>query len=107
MTTPVAFSLLDNQPDWTEVALVIGIAFVFASIVATVLARLVRSLLKAIYGETAQASPRLIRRPVFVTRLIAFLLTFFVSVVPLLDAIGERLDFGLTPPEAEVEAHGG
>ena len=42
MTTPVAFSLLDNQPDWTEVALVIGIAFVFAPIVSTVIARLVR-----------------------------------------------------------------
>ncbi len=100
MTTPVAFSLLDNQPDWTEVALVIGIAFVFAAIVATVLARLVRSLLRAIYGEAAQASPRLIRRPVFVTRLIAFLLTFFVSIVPLLDAIGEHLDFGLGRREA-------
>jgi small conductance mechanosensitive channel len=100
MTTPVAFSLLDNQPDWTEVALVIGIAFVFASIVSTVIARLVRSLLKAIYGAAAQESPRLVTRPALITRLVAFLLTFFVSVVPLLDAIGEHLDFGLGQREA-------
>jgi small-conductance mechanosensitive channel len=100
MTTPVAFSLFDNQPEWTEVALVIGVAFVFAGIVSTVLARLVRAMLKAIYGDTAQASPRLVSRPVFVTRLITFLLVFFISVVPLLDAIGDHLDVGLGQREA-------
>jgi small-conductance mechanosensitive channel len=100
MTTPLAFSLFDNQPDWTEVALVIGIAFVFAAIVSTVLGRLVRSMLKAIYGAAAQESPHLLARPVFVTRVIAFLLAFFVSVVPLLDAVGEHLDVGLSRREA-------
>src|SRR4051812_47957842 len=100
MTTPLAFSLFDNHPDWTEVALVIGIAFLFAAIVSTVLGRLVRSMLKAIYGAAAQESPHLLAGPVFVTRVIAFLLAFLVSVVPLLDAVGEHLDVGLSRREA-------
>jgi small conductance mechanosensitive channel len=92
---PVAFSLFDGQPEWTEVALVIGAAFVFATVVSTVLARLVRSLLTAVYGRELAGSPRLLARPVVVTRFVSFCIAFAVTVLPLLDAIGEHLDVGL------------
>src|SRR5215831_6654898 len=92
---PVAFNLFDGQPEWTEIALVIGVAFVVATIVATVLARLVRSLLQAVYGKELEVSPRLLARPVVVTRLVSFCLALFVTAMPLLDAIGAHVDVGL------------
>ena len=95
MARPIAFTLFDGQPEWTEVALVLGVAFVLAAVISTVVARLVRAMLRAIYGETAHAAPELLRRPVVVTRLVAFVIAFAVTALPLLDLIGQRFDVGL------------
>jgi moderate conductance mechanosensitive channel len=90
----LALSPFDGQPEWTEVTLVIGLAFILAVIVSTVIARLVRSMLKGSYGEAATTSPRLVARPVLVTRLVAFIIAFAVTLLPLLDVIGKHFDVG-------------
>lgn len=91
MTPPVAFSLVDGHPEWSEVALALGVAFLVASLVAAALGRLVRLLLSAAYGDAGHV-PRVAARPVFVTRLVTFLIVFVVTALPMLDAIGKRFD---------------
>ncbi len=94
MPNPSAFSLLDGQPQWSEIALVIGVGFLVASIFSTIAARLVRRTIHAIYGEapTVDAS---VKGPTEIVRIISFLLVFVVTVLPMLDTIGERFDTGL------------
>lgn len=94
MSNPFAFSLIDGQPEWSEIALVIGVAFLIASVVSTIAARLVRRTIHAIYGS-ATAVDATVRGPAEIVRVISFLLAFAVTVLPMLDAIGERLDTGL------------
>ena len=94
MSSPFAFSLMDGQPEWPEIALVIGVALLLASVVSTIATRLVRRTIRAIYGD-APAGDATVRGPAEVVRLITFLLAFAVTVLPMLDAIGERLDTGL------------
>jgi moderate conductance mechanosensitive channel len=95
MTIPLAIALFDGQPEWSEIALVLGLSFLLASLASTAIARLVRVTLTTIYGPATQAAPRLVGRPVLVARLVAFALAFVVSLVPLLDLIGERLDLDM------------
>ena len=94
MTPPLAFSLFDGQPEWSEVALALGLAFLVATLVASVTGRLVRLVLSAIYGDADRGS-RFVARPVFITRLVTFALALPVTALPMLDAIGERFDVGL------------
>ena len=94
MTSPLAFSLFDGQPEWAEVAVILGLAFLVATLVALVTGRLVRLVLSAIYGD-ADRSSQLVARPVFITRLVTFALALPVTALPMLDAIGERFDVGL------------
>jgi small conductance mechanosensitive channel len=94
MSSPFAFSLVDGQPEWSEITLVIGVALLLASVVSTIAARLVRRTIRAIYGEAPSADAT-VRGPAEVVRLITFFLAFAVTVLPMLDAIGERLDTGL------------
>jgi moderate conductance mechanosensitive channel len=94
MPTPLGFSLFDGQPEASEIALVLAVAFIVASLVSTVVARLVKLLLQSIYGGGIEL-PRLAAQPILLTRLVTFVLTFAVSAVPLLDGIGQRLDVGL------------
>ena len=91
MPTPLAIALLDGQPEWTEIVLVVGLALLLASVVSTAVARLVRLALYRIYGGD-EHSARLVGRPVLIVRFVTFLLAFPVTLLPLLDAIGERLD---------------
>ena len=95
MSSPFALNLFDGQPEWSEVALVVAIAFLLASLASTALGRAVRVVLTAIYGGAAETAPRLIGRPVFVTRLITFVLVFAVAIIPLLDLIGEQVGMGM------------
>jgi len=95
MSSPVAFSLFDGQPEWSEMALVVAVTFLLASIVSSFTARLVRVLLTKIYGKAAEGAPALVSRPVLVTRLVTFLLVFAVTTIPTLDGIGEHFDVGL------------
>jgi small conductance mechanosensitive channel len=99
VTPPLAFSLFDGQPEWSEVALALGVAFLVASLVAAALGRLVRLLLTAAYGDDGHV-PRLVASPVFVTRLVTFLIVFPVTALPMLDAIGERFDVGFDQKSA-------
>ncbi len=94
MTPPLAISLLDGQPAWSEVAFVLGVAFVVAWLVASAMARLVRLVLVAIYGSHDDG-PRLAAGPVLITRLITFALVLPVAALPLLDGIGQQFDVGL------------
>jgi small conductance mechanosensitive channel len=95
MSSPVAFSLFDGQPEWSEMALVVAVTFLLASIVSSFTARLVRLTLTKIYGKAAEGAPALVSRPVLVTRLVTFLLVFAVTTIPSLDGIGEHFDVGL------------
>jgi moderate conductance mechanosensitive channel len=94
MTTPLAFSLFDGQPEWAEVTLVLSAAFLLAYLVSAVVGRLVRLVLVGIHGDT-EAGRRLAARPVTITRLVTLALTLPVLALPLLDAIGQRFDVGL------------
>jgi moderate conductance mechanosensitive channel len=95
MPNPVAFSLFDGQPEWSEMALAVAVTFLLASLAASFTARLVRLALTRIYGKAVQDAPALVNRPVLVTRLVTFLLVFAVTTIPALDGIGEHLDVGL------------
>lgn len=99
MTPPLAFSLFDGHPEWAEVALALGVAFLVASLAAAALGRLVRLLLTAAYGNDEHV-PRLVASPVLVTRLVTFLIVFAVTALPMLDAIGERFDVGIDQKSA-------
>jgi small conductance mechanosensitive channel len=94
MSNPLGISLFDGKPEGPEVALAIAVAFILASLASAALGRLVRLTLTTIYGRAGEL-PRLTARPVLVVRLVTFVLAFAVTVVPLLDAIGKRLDVGL------------
>ena len=94
MTSPFAFALFDGQPEWSEIALMLGVSFLLASLASTAIARLVRVTLSTIYGAATPATLRLVGRPVLVARLVTFALAFVASLVPLLDLIGQRLDLG-------------
>jgi len=95
MPNSLAFSLFDGMPEAPEIALAVAIAFLLASLVSTALSRVVRLALTSIYSAAAGDSTRLVARPVAVTRVVTFLLAFTVTVLPLLDAIGQRFDVGL------------
>jgi moderate conductance mechanosensitive channel len=94
MSNPLGISLFDGKPESLEIALALSLAFIVSTLVATALSRLVRLTLKSIYGRATEL-PRVAARPVLVTRLVTFALAFAVTAVPLLDAIGQRLDVGL------------
>ena len=94
MTPPLALSLFDGQPEWAEVALVLGLSFVVAASLALVVGRVVRLALTTTYGDDTHW-PRLVTRPVVVTRVVTFLLALPVTALPMLDAIGQQFDVGL------------
>ena len=79
MTPPLAFALFDGQPEWSEIALVLGVAFVVAALLASAIGRIVRLILTTIYSDDAHG-PRLAARPVMVTRLITFAIALPVTV---------------------------
>ena len=93
MTAPVAFSLFDGQPEWSEVTLVLGAAFVLAYLVSVVVGRLVRVVLVAIHGDGDHAR-HLVSRPVTITRMLTLALALPVTALPLLETIGQRFDVG-------------
>ena len=99
MTPPLAFSFFDGQPEWSEVALVVGVAFLIASLVASAMGRMVRLVLLSVYGAH-EKGPEAIARPVLIIRLVSFTLAFPVTVLPLLDGIGQRFGFGLDQESA-------
>lgn len=94
MSNPLGISLFDGKPEGPEIVLALAVAFIVASLASTAMARLVRLTLKSIYGRATEL-PNLATRPVLVTRLVTFILTFAVTAVPMLDAIGQKLDVGL------------
>jgi moderate conductance mechanosensitive channel len=89
-----AASLLDAPPEWSEIALALGVAFLLAALAAAIAGRLVRLLLTAVYVDDEHV-PRLVASPVYVTRLVTFLLVFPLTALPLLDAVGQPFDVGL------------
>jgi len=94
MSNPLGISLFDGKPEGAEIALALAVAFILAALASTALARLVRLILKSIYGRASEL-PRLTTGPVLVARFVTFALAFIVTAVPLLDMIGQRLDVGL------------
>jgi small-conductance mechanosensitive channel len=95
MPNPLAISLFDGKPEASEIALALAVAFALASLASTAISRVVRLILTSIYGAASTDSTTLVARPVIVTRIVAFLVAFAVTAVPLLDAIGKQLDVGL------------
>ena len=94
MTDALAFSLFDGQAEWVEVALALGFAFIISTVISALLGRLVRVILTAVYGDEEHL-PRLVASPVFVTRVVTFLLVFPLTALPMLDAVGQQFDVGL------------
>ncbi len=98
-TTLSALSLFDGQPEWSEVALGLGLAFLLAYFASSALARLVRATLTSIYSGHDDVH-RLVDRSVAVTRAVTFLLLFPLTAFPLLDALGKHSDVGLDQQSA-------
>ena len=92
----LAFSLTDSRPDWPEVALVSGLAFVAAYFVAGLVAKVVRWALHAALGpDEAGQLRKSARRPVLVARIVTFLLVWAVLALPLLAAVGLPVNIGM------------
>jgi small-conductance mechanosensitive channel len=94
VTDTLAFALFDGQPEWAEVSLALGVAFLLSTLIAALIGRLVRVILMTVYGDEDHV-PHLVASPVFVTRIVTFLLVFPLTALPMLDAIGQRFDVGL------------
>ena len=94
MTDALAFTLFDGQPEWADIAMALGLAFLVSVVIAWLLGRLVKVVLAAAYGSEGQA-PQLVANPVFVTRIVTFLLVFPLTALPMLDAVGQHYDVGL------------
>jgi moderate conductance mechanosensitive channel len=93
--TPLAFNLLDNQADWPEIALAIGVALVGAALVSRAIGRMIAWASQgAIGAHVPEAYREAARRPLVVARLLIFVLTWFVLALPLLDVIGLPLETG-------------
>lgn len=91
-----AFSFSDNRPDWAEIVLVAGTAFVAAYFVAGLVGRLVRWAVHAALGPDELGQLRAsARRPVLIARILTFLLVWVVLALPLLEAIGVPVNIGL------------
>jgi moderate conductance mechanosensitive channel len=90
-----AFNLTDQRADWSEIALVLGLAFVGAYLVARLLRRLLRwAMLGALGTQAPEAYRSAARRPLLLLRILVFALTWAVLSLPLLDAIGLPLELG-------------
>lgn len=93
---PFAVSFADGLAEWPEVVLAAGLAFVAAYFIAAFVARLIRWAFHTALGPTETGQLKgAIRRPVFIARLLIFLLMWAVLSVPLLDAIGLPLEVGM------------
>jgi moderate conductance mechanosensitive channel len=91
----LALNFFDDRPDWPEIVLVIGVALVFAAVVARAIGRMMTWAAHGALGaHVPQAYRAAARRPLAVARLLVFVLTWFVLAIPLLDAIGVPLAFG-------------
>jgi moderate conductance mechanosensitive channel len=94
----VIASLLDNQPEWSEIAFVLSFALVLAYAAARGAGRFANWLLTAVHGHTrrSEADHLELRKSVRSVRWAVFFVAYAVIALPLLDAIGKRLDAGFT-----------
>src|SRR3954464_7193459 len=91
----VAFDLLDDKADWPEIVLAIGIALIGAALVSRFIGRILRWASQGAFGaHVPEAYREAARRPLVVVRLLVFVLTGLVLVLPLLDLIGLPLELG-------------
>src|SRR5687768_11039220 len=90
----LALAFFDDRADWPEIVLVIGVALVFAAMVSRAIGRVMtwaaHGALGAHVPEPYRAAAR---RPLVIARLLAFVLTWLVLAIPLLDLIGVPLAF--------------
>ncbi len=90
--TSFAFSLFDGQPEWPEIAIA-SASLLISSAWRLALGRMVRARMKS--SRRPRARPKLVARPLAVTRMVTCLLVLPVPALPMLDAIGQRFDVGL------------
>jgi small conductance mechanosensitive channel len=91
----LAFNLLDNQADWTEIVLIIGVALIAAAFVSRVIGRVLTWASQGALGaHVPEAYREAARRPLVIVRLLVFVLTWFVLALPLLAAIGVPVALG-------------
>jgi small-conductance mechanosensitive channel len=91
----LAFNLLDNQADWTEIALIIGVALIAAAFVSRVIGRILTWASQGALGaHVPEAYRETARRPLVIVRLLVFALTWFILALPLLAAIGLPVALG-------------
>lgn len=102
---PVA--LFDGRPEWTDIALALGLSFVAAYIIARFVNRLLRWALHAVLGsDDAGHTLTLVQRPLLAVRILVFLLTWAALALPMLDAVGTRITDGLTSTGLQSWAFG-
>jgi moderate conductance mechanosensitive channel len=93
----LAFTIFDDRPEWPEVALALGVAFVAAYLLVVVVGRLLRWGLHALLGaDDAGHTEALVKRPLFVSQVVIFFLAWAALALPMLDAVGTRVTAGMT-----------
>jgi moderate conductance mechanosensitive channel len=93
----IAFTIFDDRPEWPEVALALGVAFVAAYLLVVVVGRLLRWGLHALLGaDDAGHTEALVKRPLFISQVVIFFLAWAALALPMLDAVGTRVTAGMT-----------
>jgi moderate conductance mechanosensitive channel len=93
----LAFTLFDDRPEWPEVALALGVSFVAAYLLVVVIGRLLRWALHTLLGaDDAGHTASLVKRPLFASQAVIFLLAWAALALPMLDAVGTPIAAGMT-----------
>ena len=91
----LAFDLGDGRPEWTEVALALGLSFVAAYVVSMLFGRLVRWVLQGVLGTDPARHRQVVGQPLLFAKVVIFLIAFAGFSLPLLDALGLPFELGM------------
>jgi small conductance mechanosensitive channel len=91
----LAFDLGDGRPEWTEVALALGFAFVAAYVVSTLFGRLVRWGFQGVLGTDPARHRQVVGQPLLFAKVGIFLIALAACSLPVLDAIGLPFELGM------------
>jgi small conductance mechanosensitive channel len=91
----VAFALADGMPEWPEIVLALGAAFLVAYGIMLLVSRLLRWILDGIDGGAHPQHGSAVQQSLFGARLLIFFITWAAIGIVLLDGIGLPLDIGV------------
>jgi small conductance mechanosensitive channel len=90
-----AFELADGRPEWPEIVLALGAAFLVAYGIMLLVRRLLRWILEGVTGGEHPHPGAALQQSLFGAQLLIFLITWVAFSIVVLDAIGLPVDVGL------------